>query len=78
MRKIGLSLDNIKHQINELRGCEVNLKVNEGRKKIKHYLAKIDATYPSVFCVIECDGTVKTFSYSDVLCGDVEIVDRVN
>lgn len=73
LRKVGLSLDNVKQQINDLKGQSVNLKVNIGRKKIRHYLAKVDAIYPSVFCVIEEDGTIKTFSYSDVLCGDVEI-----
>lgn len=71
------SLDNIKNQIVLLKGKEVSLKVNEGRKKIKCFSARVDKTYPSVFSVTLDEGGLKTFSYSDVLCGDVEILQIV-
>lgn len=73
MKKVTTNLESVKNKIMELKGKEVNLKVNEGRKKIKTFLATVDKTYPSVFSVTSKEGGLKTFSYSDVLCGDVEI-----
>ena len=77
MKKVVTNLENIKTQINLLKGKQINLKVNEGRKKIKTFCATIDKTYPSVFSVTSKECGLKTFSYSDVLCGDVEIQQMV-
>lgn len=77
MKKASISLESVKTQINSLKGKEVNLKVNEGRKKIKTFSGMVDKVYPSVFSVTILGGGLKTFSYSDVLCGDVEILQIV-
>lgn len=77
MKKIATSLESVKTQINSLKGKEVNLKVNEGRKKIKTFSGMVDKVYPCVFSVTILGGGLKTFSYSDVLCGDVEILQIV-
>ncbi len=77
MKKVKTSLESVKNQINLLKGKEINLKVNEGRKKIKTFNGKVDKVYPSVFSVTILGGGLKTFSYSDVLCGDVEILQSV-
>lgn len=77
MRKLGLSLCEVKEKIKALKGESVTLAVNRGRKKIETLEAKIENIYPSVFTV-KVDQTnqldVQTFSYFDVLCGDVEIL----
>lgn len=77
MRKLGLSLDEVKEKIKSLKGENITLAINRGRKKIDTVNAVIDNIYPSVFTVKvnqinQLD--IQTFSYFDVLCGDVEIL----
>lgn len=76
MRKAIFGLDNIKEQIASLKGQGVDLEVNLGRKKIKQFSGIIDSVYPSVFTFIDLDGNLKTYSYSDILCGDVKILNE--
>jgi len=76
MKKMPLTVDNIKKKIIELKGKEVNLYINRGRRKISSYKARIENVYASVFtvkpCLSEFD-SVSTFSYNDILCGEVKI-----
>ena len=37
MKKMPNTLDNIKDKITKLKGCDVNLYINRGRRKIKSY-----------------------------------------
>ncbi|MBO4413025.1 MAG: Veg family protein [Clostridia bacterium] len=77
MRKMGLTLEEVKQKIKSLKGENITLAINRGRKKIDTVSATIENIYPSVFTVkvnqINQKDT-QTFSYFDVLCGDVEIV----
>ena len=76
MKKTTMSLSEIKDQILALKGENVKLTINRGRKRIEKLSVMIDCCYPSVFTVKADDGelgTVQTFSYSDVLCGDVKV-----
>ncbi len=76
MKKNLLSLSEVKDQILALKGENVKLTINRGRKRIEKMMATIDSCYPSVFTV-KTDETqtnsIQTFSYSDVLCGDVKV-----
>lgn len=76
MRKVGQSLPEIIEKIKNMQGKNVNMEVNRGRKKIEKYVAVIEKVYPSVFMVSikepENRGN-QSYSYSDVLCGDVKI-----
>ena len=67
------ALGKIKQQIEMLKGNNVELKINRGRKKIDTIKGVIDNTYPSVFTITtqDCIQKVQTFSYFDVLCGNV-------
>ena len=77
MRKTGLSIDTIKEKINELVGKNIYMEVCRGRKQVKKYNGVVENTFPSVFVVRLTDsGQVVnslSYSYSDVLCGDVII-----
>ena len=77
MRKTGLTLEEVKQKIKSLKGESITLAINRGRKKIDTVSAVVENIYPSVFTVkvnqINQKNT-QTFSYFDVLCGDVEIV----
>jgi len=73
MRKAGMGLNEIKAKILALKGSWVEMNVNRGRKKIDSICGIVKDVYPSVFTVIseEDNKTIQTFSYYDVLCGNV-------
>lgn len=70
MRKAVYGLNEVKEKIKELKGQSVKLSINRGRKKIDIVTATINDVYPSVF-TIKIDEKLQTFSYFDVLCGDI-------
>lgn len=76
MKKMPNTVENIKQQVTNLKGKEVDLFINRGRRKISNYRARIENVYASVFTVKKCstepDATY-TYSYNDILCGDVKI-----
>ena len=76
MRKVGMNIDDIKRKILSLKGEEVEMNVNRGRKKFDTINGIIQDVYPSVFTVIvkEQNSQLQTFSYYDVLCGNVVIL----
>ena len=64
----------VRNKILALKGQNISLKVNKGRNKIVSLTAVIDQVYPSMFVIIptsEVDLDRKSYSYNDVLCGDV-------
>lgn len=69
------ALNEIKQRIADLKGNEINLNVNRGRKKIDNLKGFIENIYPSVFTFMTEEKARETFSYFDVLCGLVEIKD---
>lgn len=76
MKKTLVSLSEVKDQILALKGENVKLTINRGRKRIEKMMATIDSCYPSVFTVKTDEkdiGSTQTFSYSDILCGDVKV-----
>jgi len=80
MRKIGLSICTIREKINELVGKNIYMEVCRGRKQVKKYNGVVENTFPSVFVVRLTDSgqvvSSLSYSYSDVLCGDVVIQAR--
>lgn len=79
MKKMPDTLDSIKQKILEMKGKEVNLKINRGRRKISSYRARIEDVYASVFTVKSLSQELEsifTYSYNDILCGDVKIVNE--
>jgi len=80
MRKKTQSIEVIKAKIHAMLGKDINMSVCRGRKRISKYAGIIENTFPSVFVVRlkskEKDtGRVPclSYSYSDVLCGEVRI-----
>lgn len=69
------ALNTIKSQICELKGYYVEICVNRGRKKYDTIKGIIDNAYPSVF-TIKANEKLQTFSYFDVLCGNVVLVNK--
>ena len=75
MKKMPNTVDNIKQKIMGLKGKEVKLDINRGRRKVSSYRAVIADVYNSVFTVksIIDINSIFTYSYNDILCGDVKI-----
>lgn len=71
MRKIIYGLDDIKIKISQMKGQNVQMQINRGRKRIESVCATIKDVYPSVFTIKTDDEKLQTFSYFDVLCGNV-------
>jgi len=79
MKKMPNTVDNIKKQILDLKGKEVHLDINRGRRKVNSFRARITECYASVFTVINCADnidTLTTYSYNDILCGEVKITNE--
>jgi uncharacterized protein Veg len=78
MKNTTLTLNAVKDKINSLQGQNIPLKINKGRNKIVSVTAIIDKVYPSMFVIsptTEVDLDRKSFSYNDVLCGDIMFVE---
>ena len=76
MRKVNLDIKDIIEIISNLKGQNVKMHVNKGRKRIEKYRGIIDHTYPSIFTVKLSDKNTQSYlsySYSEVLCGAVKI-----
>lgn len=75
MRVSKLTLQQVKQDIVSLKGKQIEMEVNRGRRKIETYSGIIKDIYPSVFTVEINKSNIDsiTYSYSDVLCGDVKI-----
>ena len=81
MKKMPNTVENIKQKILELKGKEVNLHINRGRRKVSSLRARIEEVYASVFTVKSCSvglESVLTYSYNDILCGEVKIINDHN
>lgn len=65
----------IKDKIKSLKGSQVEMSINRGRKKVDVVSATVKDIYPSVFTVLipSSRQPLQTFSYFDVLCGNVVI-----
>ena len=75
MRKNITTLEDIKKVVLSLKGEQVELYINRGRRKILKFEGVIDNVYTSVFTVKDkiMSTLTHTYSYSDILCGEVKI-----
>jgi len=79
--KNNLTLFEIKEKIEKIKGKNVKMLVNKGHKKVEKLEGVIQTLYPSVFTVeLHNNGVtnVVTYSYSEVLCGFVKVMENKN
>ena len=76
MRKIQFEIDQVKSEITLLKGRDIRMYINKGRKRIITLSGRVVDVYPSVFTV-RIEGSksldIQSFSFSDVLTGDVRV-----
>ena len=80
MIKPSKSIVSAKEVIEKLQGKKVDVKVSLGRNKFVTYKGKLDGIYPALFTVAPEDENYHgktSYSYSEYLCGDVIIKERV-
>ncbi|WP_251182481.1 Veg family protein [Anaerocaecibacter muris] len=71
MRQRATSVEEVKRKIAELKGKDLSVAVNRGRKKVTRMSGVIVDLFPSVFTFRAAAGDLVSFSYSDVICGDI-------
>lgn len=78
MRKATMNIENVKNKILSLKGRNVEMNINRGRKRFDLISGVIKDVYPSVFTVAikEEISQIQTFSYYDVLCGNVVFIEE--
>lgn len=64
-------MEEVKRKIAELKGKDLSVAVNRGRKKVTRMSGVIVDLFPSVFTFRAAAGDLVSFSYSDVICGDI-------
>lgn len=78
MKRNNITLLEVKQKIQELQGKNISMEVNKGRNRIVKLDAIIDKVYPSMFVIKPtqiCDLDRTSYSYNDILCGDIVIND---
>lgn len=77
MKKPILNVDIVKEKLNQMKGKNVKMRVNRGRKKIEIFSATLKDLYPSVFTVLANSNTLESnlqsYAYTEVVCGNVRI-----
>lgn len=74
MRKVNSNVKTVIEEIERLKGSNISMEINKGRRKIEKYQGIIENVYPSIFTVNIGDGkNPMSYSYTEVLCGDVVI-----
>lgn len=71
MRQRAIGVEEVKRKLTELKGKNLSVAVNRGRNKITHIDGMIVDMFPSVFTFRAVAGELVSFSYSDVICGDI-------
>lgn len=71
MRQRAINVNEVKLKIAELKGKSLSVAVNKGRKKVTRLDGEIVDLFPSVFTFRAAAGDLVSFSYSDVICGDI-------
>lgn len=71
MREITQNINKTISQVRSLTGMHIRLKVNKGRNKIEELEGKIENTYPKIFTVRKVDGELSSYTYADILAGNI-------
>ena len=68
------TIENVRTKLESLKGQNIKFQVNKGRKKFVSFNGIVTAIYPSVFTILPDteEGKEKSYSYTEVLCGNVK------
>ena len=69
-----MNIKRIKEKIELLKNKKIKLKVNGSRNQIEEFEGIITETYNYIF-IVETNNIKKSFSYSEILINNLEIID---
>lgn len=69
-----MTIEKIRNNITSCIGKEYLFKVNGARNQTEKFYGVITSTYKFVFLIKCSNDIVKSFSYSDVLIGNIELI----
>lgn len=72
MREVNNNIEQAFRRVRLLAGLPIKIKVDRGRNRVERFGGKIENVYPKIFTVRKSDGAIDTFSYSDVVAGNVK------
>ncbi len=81
MIKPAKNLNRVKEEIKNFYKQDVFVHVNLGRNKTAEFTGKLTGVYPALFTVLPDDKNYRgktSYSYSEILCGNVQICARKN
>lgn len=70
-----MMIEKIRDKIIKNVGIKHKFRFNGARNQIDEFVGTIDKVYPAIFTINVDDYGIKSFSYSDVLINDLEILD---
>lgn len=68
-----MNIQKIKNKIEELKNQKLHFKLNGSRNQIEEFDGIITESYNYIF-IVETENIKKSFSYSDVLINNIEII----
>ena len=76
--KKSLDIDGAKQLVNNMLGRSVDVKLNRGRNKIKHYKGVISEAHSNVFIIKLTDDIFDRIScsYIDLVCGEIALKEQ--
>lgn len=72
MREVKYELENAITRVRLLLGRHIQIKVNKGRNKFINFNGRITNAYVGIFTILGDDSTTYSFSYNDVVAGNVK------
>ncbi len=70
-----MTIEKIKELVKENQGVYHSFRFRGTRNQIDEFAGTITAIYPAIFIITSDDDKVKSFSYSDLLVDNLEIID---
>lgn len=68
-------INKIRDIINEKKGLKGKFRFNGARNQIEEFEGFIDGVYNFVFTIKTINNITKSFSYSDILIGNLELIE---
>ncbi len=69
-----MMIETIRNKVKEKQGVECCFRFHGTRNQIDEFQGTIVDLYPAIFTVLSTDRKLKTFSYSDILTQNLEIL----
>lgn len=69
-----MMIDKVKDIVMDNLEIERNFVFHGSRNMLDEFTGKIIGIYPAIFTILDSNGVLKSFSYSDLLIGNLEIL----